>query len=68
MAEILPFFAVPFGFAKLENCTPLNQELRTRMLLAWADLKAHSAKAQDLRQAAFQLAVTRVAKATLLRA
>jgi glutamate dehydrogenase (NAD(P)+) len=45
----------------------VNQELRTRMLLAWADLKAHSAKAQDLRQAAFQLAVTRVAKATLLR-
>jgi glutamate dehydrogenase (NAD(P)+) len=45
----------------------VNQELRTRMLLAWKDLKTHSGKAQDLRQAAFQLAVTRVAKATLLR-
>ena len=32
MAEILPFFAVPFGFAKLENCAPLNQELRTLFL------------------------------------
>jgi hypothetical protein len=29
MAEILPFFAVPFGFAKLDNCAPLNQELRS---------------------------------------
>ena len=45
----------------------VNQELRTRMIQAWADLKAHSGKALDLRQAAFQLAVTRVAKATLLR-
>src|ERR1044072_2921263 len=32
MAEILPFFAVPFGFAKLENCAPLNQELRDLFL------------------------------------
>ena len=32
MAEILPFFAVPFGFAKLDNCEPLNQELRTLFL------------------------------------
>jgi uncharacterized protein (TIGR02466 family) len=26
--EVTPFFAVPFGFAKLENCTALNGELR----------------------------------------
>ena len=28
MVEVTPFFAVPFGFAKLENCTTLNGELR----------------------------------------
>jgi uncharacterized protein (TIGR02466 family) len=28
LIEITPFFAVPFGFAKLENCTALNGELR----------------------------------------
>jgi uncharacterized protein (TIGR02466 family) len=28
MPDILPFFAVPFGFAKLENSGALNQELR----------------------------------------
>ena len=28
MIEVTPFFAVPFGFAKLENCTALNGELR----------------------------------------
>ena len=27
MIEVTPFFAVPFGFAKLENCTALNGEL-----------------------------------------
>ena len=32
MADILPFFAVPFGFAKLDNCAALNQELRTLFL------------------------------------
>jgi uncharacterized protein (TIGR02466 family) len=26
--EVTPFFVVPFGFAKLENCTALNGELR----------------------------------------
>jgi hypothetical protein len=28
LIEVTPFFAVPFGFAKLENCTALNAELR----------------------------------------
>ena len=28
MIEVTPFFAVPFGFAKLENCAALNRELR----------------------------------------
>lgn len=27
MLEVTPFFAVPFGFAKLENCSSLNTEL-----------------------------------------
>ena len=27
MIEVTPFFAVPFGFARLENCTALNSEL-----------------------------------------
>jgi uncharacterized protein (TIGR02466 family) len=28
LIEITPFFAVPFGFAKLEDCADLNAELR----------------------------------------
>jgi len=28
LIEVTPFFAVPFGFAKLENCTALNSALR----------------------------------------
>lgn len=32
MIEVTPFFAVPFGFAKLENCTTLNGELRELFL------------------------------------
>ena len=32
MAEILPFFAVPFGFAKPDDCGPLNRELRALFL------------------------------------
>ena len=42
MAEILPFFAVPFGFAKLENCAPLNQELRTLFLARSAEGGEHA--------------------------
>ncbi|MCO5169527.1 MAG: glutamate dehydrogenase [Planctomycetes bacterium] len=45
----------------------VNQELRARMTQAWADLKGAAKNARDLREAAFQLAVSRVAKATLLR-
>jgi glutamate dehydrogenase (NAD(P)+) len=45
----------------------VNQELRTRMVNAWADLKTFAPKCADLRQAAFQLAVSRVARATALR-
>ena len=32
MIEVTPFFAVPFGFARLENCTALNGELRELFL------------------------------------
>jgi uncharacterized protein (TIGR02466 family) len=32
MPQITPFFAVPFGFAKYENCTALHDELRTLFL------------------------------------
>jgi uncharacterized protein (TIGR02466 family) len=32
LIEVTPFFAVPFGFAKLENCTALNAELRQLFL------------------------------------
>ncbi|MBX3467913.1 MAG: glutamate dehydrogenase [Planctomycetes bacterium] len=45
----------------------VNQELRARMTQAWADLKGAAKNARDLREAAFMLAVSRVAKATLLR-
>ncbi len=30
--QVQPFFAVPFGFAQLENCTGLNAELRALFL------------------------------------
>jgi uncharacterized protein (TIGR02466 family) len=32
MVQIQPFFAVPFGFAQLENCASLNGELRSLFL------------------------------------
>lgn len=32
MIEVTPFFAVPFGFARLENCAALNRELRQLFL------------------------------------
>jgi uncharacterized protein (TIGR02466 family) len=32
LIEVTPFFAVPFGFAKFENCTALNSELRELFL------------------------------------
>jgi uncharacterized protein (TIGR02466 family) len=32
MAQVVPFFAVPFGFAKLENSELLNQQLRDLFL------------------------------------
>ena len=42
MAEILPFFAVPFGFAKLDDCGPLNQELRALFLTRSAEGGEHA--------------------------
>ena len=47
----------------------VNRELHKRMNHAYADLKAQarSTGARDLRSAAFQLAVNRVAAATILR-
>ncbi len=45
----------------------VNAELKLRMLQAWSDLKAQASKARDLREAAFMLAVGRVARATSLR-
>jgi uncharacterized protein (TIGR02466 family) len=32
MVQLQPFFAVPFGFAQLENCAELNADLRTLFL------------------------------------
>ena len=32
MIQVQPFFAVPFGFAQLENCASLNAALRTLFL------------------------------------
>ena len=32
MIQLQPFFAVPFGFAQLENCAALNAELRALFL------------------------------------
>ena len=32
MIEVTPYFAVPFGFARLENCETLNHELRELFL------------------------------------
>jgi hypothetical protein len=32
MMEVVPYFAVPFGFAKLENCDALNAQLRELFL------------------------------------
>src|SRR3954451_10435261 len=42
MAEILPFFAVPFGLAKLDDCAPLNQELRALFLARSAEGGEHA--------------------------
>jgi uncharacterized protein (TIGR02466 family) len=42
MPEIVPFFAVPFGFAKLENCAALNQELRTLLIARAAEGELHA--------------------------
>ncbi|MEZ6188706.1 MAG: Glu/Leu/Phe/Val dehydrogenase dimerization domain-containing protein [Planctomycetota bacterium] len=45
----------------------VNAELERRMNQAWADLKAEAQGQPDLRQAAFRLAIKRVASATRLR-
>lgn len=37
MLQIAPFFAVPFGFAKLDDCAALNAELRTLFLARAAE-------------------------------
>lgn len=42
MAEIVPFFAVPFGFAKLDNSASLNQELRASFLARNAEGEKHA--------------------------
>lgn len=42
MPDITPFFAVPFGFAKLDNCAALNQELRTLFLARSAEGGVHA--------------------------
>ena len=40
VVQLQPFFAVPFGFAQLENCAQLNAELRAHFL----ELEAQGAK------------------------
>lgn len=42
MAEVVPFFAVPFGLAKLERCEALNQELRELFLQRAAEGSTYS--------------------------
>lgn len=42
MVEVTPFFAVPFGFAKLENCATLNSELRELFLRRAAEGPRHA--------------------------
>jgi len=42
MPEIVPFFAVPFGFAKLDNCAALNAELRKLFLAREAEGAKHA--------------------------
>jgi uncharacterized protein (TIGR02466 family) len=42
MPEIVPFFAVPFGFAKLDNCAALNQQLRTLFIARAAEGEQHA--------------------------
>lgn len=42
MPDIMPFFAVPFGFAKLENPEPLNQQLRTLFLARSSEGEKHA--------------------------
>ena len=42
MIEVTPFFAVPFGFARLENCAALNRELRELFLQRAAQGSRHA--------------------------
>lgn len=42
MPEIVPFFAVPFGFAKLDDCAALNQELRDLFFARSAEGERHA--------------------------
>lgn len=42
MVQIAPFFAVPFGFARLADCAALNAELRTLFLARAAEGARHA--------------------------
>lgn len=42
VVQVQPFFAVPFGFAQLENCAPLNAELRALFLERETDGARHA--------------------------
>jgi len=49
MLKIVPFFAVPFGFAKLENCEAVNAQLRD-LFLRLADEGSRHANPRPLTQ------------------
>jgi uncharacterized protein (TIGR02466 family) len=42
MVQLQPFFAIPFGFAQLENCAQLNAELRAHFLKLEAEGAKHA--------------------------
>jgi hypothetical protein len=42
MPEVVPYFAVPFGFAKLEHCDTLNGQLRELFLRRAAEGSAYA--------------------------
>src|SRR2546430_13430994 len=61
MAEIAPFFAVPFGFARLDDCAPLNRQLRETFLqraalgAAYANPRPITRRNQEVFESRFDL-------------
>src|SRR2546429_4961286 len=61
MTEIVPFFAVPFGFARLDDCAPLNRQLRETFLqraalgAAYANPRPITRRNQEVFESRFDL-------------